>query len=199
MSDVIECTSTQCRYNQNGKWMSSMEVNPIRIGTNLTGTYKYVGQWEMPPIKKYLNEIKSIRLHIYRNSYASERTREYYIGCSTDVTDATAVLSTGITFSLGWDAGWQTIDVSGLAEYIAGYESIWYLLIGNPDKTDTYAEIAGYNSGKMLYLEIECSNGSKIYLASNGELVPYQIYHAEDGELVRYDLYHAEDDELVKY
>lgn len=199
MSDVIKCTSTQCRYAQSGNWADSMKKNPIYIGTNSAGTYKYVGQWEMPSIDVDPSAIKSVRLHIFRNSNSSSYAREYYIGCSSNATDNASVLSTGVTFSLSANAGWKTIDVSGLAEYITGYTSTWYLLIGNPNKKNTYAEIAGYDSGKMLYLEIECSNGSKIYLASGGKLVPHQLYHAESGTLVRYDLYRAESGSLVKY
>lgn len=197
MGNVITCTSTKCRYAQSGNWADSDTKNPIYIGTNSAGTYKYIGQWLMPAIGS--GTIKSVTLHIYRNSNSSSSARDYYIGCSSSSTDSASVLSTGVTFSLSAGEGWKVVDVSGIGEYIAGYTSSWYLLIGNPNTTGTYAEVAGYGSGNMLYLEVDCSNGSKIYLASNGSLVPYQIYRAENGALVRYDIYHGENGSLINY
>lgn len=199
MSNVVTCTSTQCRYAQGGKWASTMTKNPIYIGNNSAGTYKYIGQWEMPTFDKSLGEIDTVTLHIYRNSNNSTHAREQYVGCSSSSDDSGSVLSTGIQITLEAGEGWKSIDISEIAEYISEYTSTWYLLIGNPNKNSTYAEIAGYNSGKMLYLEIDFSSGSKIYLASNGVLEPYQLYHAEDGALVKYSIYHAENGELIKY
>lgn len=190
-------TSTRCRYAQSGNWADTDTKNPIYIGTNSAGTYKYIGQWLMPAIGS--GTIKSVKLHIYRSSGSSTSARDYYIGCSSSSTDSASVLSTGVTFSLSSGEGWKVVDVSGLAEYIAGYTSSWYLLIGNPNTTGTYAEVAGYGSGNMLYLEVDFSNGSKIYLASNGDLVPYKLYRAENGALVQYDIYHGENGSLIKY
>lgn len=199
MADVIVCQSSQCRFAQSGKWAETMTKNPMYIGTNGSGTYVYVGQWEMPSLGLSKSEITKITLNIYRNSNASAYSRDEYIGCSSNVSDYASVLSTGMKISLSANAGWKTIDVTGLAEYITEYTSTWYLLIGNPNGKNSYVEIAGYGSGKMLYLEIELSDGSKIYLSSNGVLVPHLLYRSENGTLVKYDLYHSENGSLVKY
>lgn len=195
----ITCTSTRCSYAQSGNWATSDTKNPIYIGNNSSGSYKYVGQWRMPAIDTSNGDIKRVYLHIYRNSNNSSSGRSYYVGCTSRSTDSASVLSTGVTFLLSAGQGWKTADVSDLSEYIKSFASDWYLLIGNPNTNGTYAEVAGYGSGNMLYLEIEFSNGSKIYLASNGVLKAYQLYHAENGALVRYDLYHGENGALVKY
>ena len=199
MSNVLTYASTQCRYAQSGNWADTMTKNPMYIGTNSAGTYKYVGQWKMPAIDATLGEISRVTLHVYRNSNSSASARQQYVGCSINTDDVGSVLSTGITIDISAGEGWKSIDVSEIAEYISGYSSTWYLLIGNPNTKSTYAEIAGYGSGKMLYLEIEFSSGSKIYLASDGVLEPYQLYHAENGALVKYSLYRAESGALVKY
>lgn len=199
MANAITCQSTKCRYANAGKWAEAMTKNPMYIGTNSSASNIYVGQWEMPSLSVDRGEIKKITLNIYRNSNASVYSRNEYIGCSSNVEDYASVLSTGIKISLSAKEGWKSIDVTGLAEYITAYYSTWYLLIGNPNGKNSFVEIAGYGSGKMLYLEIECSNGSKLYLASNGSLVPYQLYRSENGSLVRYDVYHAENGSLVKY
>lgn len=191
--------SSGSSYAQSGNWASSKTKNPIYIGTNSAGTYKYVGQWVMPGLNQSLGVLKSVELCIWRNSNNSSGAHTYYIGCSADPSDSASVLSTGVTFTLDAGAGWGFYDVSGLAEYIAHYSSTWYLLIGNPNETGTYAEIAGYGSGYELFLSMRYSSGSSILLASNGQLVPYQIYHAENGSLVQYDLYRAENGSLVKY
>lgn len=199
MANTINCQSTQCRYARGGSWASHMMQNPVYVGTNGSGTYVYVGQWEMPPLGVPRSAIKAINLHIYRNSNASVYVRNEYVGCSSNLSDYASVLSTGVKISMSANEGWKILDVSGLAEYIAEYDSTWYLLIGNPNNKNTYAEIAGYGTGKMLYLEIELSGGSKIYLSSNGVLTPHQLYRSENGALVKYDLYHAENGLLVKY
>ena len=199
MANVMTCTSTQCRYAQSGNWASTNNKNPVYIGNNSNGSYKYVGQWEMPGLDASLGEIKKVTLHIYRNSNYSDYARAQFVGCSTSSTDSGSVLSTGIQITIGAGEGWKSFDISDIAEYIAEYDSTWYLLIGNPNKNSTYVEVAGYGSGRMLYLEIELSSGSKIYLASNGALEPYQLYHAENGALVKYSLYRAESGALVKY
>lgn len=199
MGYVETLTSMQCRYSNGNDWASTMTKNPIYVGTNSAGSYKYVGQWQMPGLDVFRGKIATVTLHIYRNSNNSTYARKQYVGCSTDVEDYASVLSTGILITLSAGDGWKSIDISGIAEYISEYGAPWYLLIGNPNDKGTYAEIAGYGSGKMLYLEVEYDNGSKIYLASNGELLPYQLYRAENGELVRYDLYRAESGSLIKY
>lgn len=199
MSHEVVCRSTQCRYAQSGNWASSFTKNPIYLGTNSAGSYKYIGQWAMPGLDPSLGKIKSVTLHIYRNSGSSSYAREQYVGCSTSSTDSASVLSTGVKIMITAGEGWKSIDISGIAEYIAEYTSTWYLLIGNPNNKSTYVEVAGYGTPNMLYLVIEYANGSKIYLASGGELVPHQLYRAENGALVRYDLYHAENGSLVRY
>lgn len=199
MSKFVSYDATRCTYAQSGSWATSDTKNPIYIGTNSAGTYKYVGQWAMPPIDADLGKIKSVTLNIYRNSASSNYARELYIGCSSSSTDSGSVLSTGVKFSLSAGEGWKSIDVSGIVEYIASYTGTWYLLIGNPNTKSTYAEVAGYGSGSMLHIDIEFSNGSRIYLATDGALVPYQLYHAENGSLVRYDPYHCENGSLIKY
>lgn len=199
MGNVMTCTSTHCRYVRSGTWAETMTKNPIYIGNNSNGSYKYIGQWVMPGIDTSLGEIKRVTLHIYRNSSSSGYAREQYVGCSASSTDSGSVLSTGIQIEIGAGEGWKSIDISGIAEYITQYTSTWYLLIGNPNNNSTYVEVAGYGSGKMLYLEIEFSSGSKIYLASNGALEAYQLYHAENGALVKYSVYRAESGALVKY
>lgn len=186
-------------YAQSGNWASSKTKNPIYIGTNSAGTYKYIGQWVMPGIDASLGVPKVVELSIYRNSNSSSAPHDYYIGCSTDPNDSASVLSTGVTFTLDAGAGWQFIDVSGLAAHLGNLNSTWYLLIGNPNATGTYAEIAGYGTGYEVGLNIAFSTGSSIRLASDGQLVSYQLYHAENGSLVQYDLYHAENGSLVKY
>lgn len=199
MADAMTFRSIQCRYARGGSWASTMTQNPVYVGTNGSGTYVYVGQWEMPPLGLSKSEIKKITLHIYRNSNASTYSRDEYIGCSSNVDDYASVLSTGMKISLSAKAGWKDIDVTGLAEYVTEFSSTWYLLIGNPNGKNSYVEIAGYGSDKMLYLEIELSNGSKIYLSSNGVLTPHQLYRSENGTLVKYDLYHSENGSLVRY
>lgn len=191
--------STGSSYAQSGNWASSKTKNPIYIGTNSAGTYKYVGQWVMPALNQSLGELKYVTLWIYRNSNNSSGAHTYYIGCSTDPNDSASVLSTGVTFTLNAGEGWHTPDVSGLAEHIANYSSTWYLLIGNPNKKSTYAEIAGYGTGYEVSLELVYSSGSSIMLASGGKLVSYQLHRAEGGKLEQYDLYHAENGVLVKY
>lgn len=191
--------STGSSYAQSGNWANSKTKNPIYIGTNSAGTYKYVGQWVMPGLDQSLGVLKGVELCMWRNANSSSAAHEYYIGCSTDPNDSASVLSTGVTFTLDAGAGWGFYDVSGLAEHIAHYSSTWYLLIGNPNKNGTYAEIAGYGTGYEVFLELSYSSGSTILLAANGQLVPYQIFHTENGSLVQYDLYHAENGSLVKY
>lgn len=199
MAVSVTCASTGASYAQSGNWASSKTKNPIYIGTNSAGTYKYVGQWVMPAIDSSLGEIKSITLMIYRNSNNSSGAHDYYVGCSLNETDSASVLSTGVTFNLSAGSGWKIIDVSGLGEYIRDYGSQWYLLIGNPNTKSTYAEIAGYGSGYELSLNISFSSGTSIRLATNGNLVEYKLYRAENGSLVQYDLYRAENGSLVKY
>lgn len=199
MANTMTCESTKCRWHRTSTWSTTEAENPMYIGTNGSGTYVYVGQWTMPPLGVSESEIKTITLHIYRNSNASVYARNEYIGCSSNYEDYASVLSTGIKIQVSANEGWKVIDVTELAEYITEYSSTWYLLIGNPNGKNSFVEIAGYGTGKMLYLEIELSNGTKIYLSSDGELAPYQLYRSENGSLVRYDLYHAEDGSLVKY
>ena len=199
MGNVQTYTSTQCRYAQSGNWADSMQKNPMYIGNNSAGSYKYIGQWVIPRIDASLGEIKNVKLHIYRNSNNSTSSRKLYVGCSTSSTDSASVLSTGIQIELSSGEGWKICDISPIAEYIRNYDKFWYLLIGNPNTNSTYAEVAGYGSGRMLYLEIDFSSGSKIYLASNGVLEPYQLYRAENGSLVQYNVYRAESGALVKY
>lgn len=191
--------STRCSYTQNGGWASNDTKNPIYIGVNSAGTYDYVGQWAMPGLPQDMGTLKRVILNMYRNSNSSAYPREYYIGCSLDSNDDASVLSTGVTFTLGAGEGWHECDVSGLAEHISSYSSTWYLLIGNPDTRNTFAEVAGYGSDYMLYLELRYSNGSNIMLASDGSLVPYQLYRAENGSLIQYDLHRAENGSLIKY
>lgn len=199
MAVSVTCASTGSSYAQSGNWATTKTKNPIYIGTNSAGTYKYVGQWVMPAIDSSLGEIKSAQLWIYRNSNNSSNARDYYIGCSSSDTDSASVLSTGVTFTLDAGSGWKIIDVSGLGEHIINYGSQWYLLIGNPNTKNTYAEIAGYGSGYELFLMLSFSSGTSIRLATNGTLVEYKLYRAENGSLVQYDLYRAENGSLVKY
>lgn len=199
MSYVERLESLECRYANGNKWADSTTKNPIYIGTNSSGSNVYVGQWKIPGLFTYLGKVTSVILHIYRNSNYATNARVEYVGCSQDESDYGSVLSTGIQITLGAGAGWKSIDISEIAEYISGYWSPWYLLIGNPNTKGTYAEIAGYGSDKMLYLEVTYSDGSKIYHAEGGELVSYQLFHAENGVLVRYDPYRAENGSLVKY
>lgn len=199
MAVSVTCASTGSSYAQSGNWATTKTKNPIYIGTNSAGTYKYVGQWIMPAIDSSLGEIKSAQLWIYRNSNSSSNARDYYIGCSSSDTDSASVLSTGVTFTLDAGSGWKIIDVSGLGEHIINYSSQWYLLIGNPNTKNTYAEIAGYGSGYELFLILDFSSGTSIRLATNGSLVEYKLYRAENGSLVQYDLYRAENGSLVKY
>lgn len=199
MGNEVICRSTQCRYAQSGNWASSFAKNPIYVGTNSAGTYKYIGQWAMPGLDPSLGKIKRVTLNIYRNSSSSSHAREQYVGCSTSPTDSASVLSTGVRITLNAGEGWKSIDISGIAEYISVYNSTWYLLIGNPNDNGTYMEVAGYGTENMLYLVIEYANGSKICLASDGELVPYQLFRAENGTLVKYNLYRAENGSLVRY
>lgn len=194
------CMSKRSSYAQSGNWASSDTKNPIYIGTNSAGTYKYVGQWKMVPVATEFGRLSKVELMIYRNSNNSSGSHEYYIGCSDSSTDSASVLSTGVTFTLPAGEGWKKIDVSGLAEYLMQYgETEWYLLIGNPNTKGTYAEIAGYGSGNELYLDMWYSTGSRIMLASDGKLVSYQIYRAENGSLVQYDPCRAENGSLIKY
>lgn len=176
-----------------------MTKNPIYIGTNSAGTYKYIGQWLMTGLAPDKGEIKSITLYIYRNSNNSSYARDYYVGCSIDQTDYASVLSTGEMVSMSAGEGWKSLDITGLKDYIANYTSDWYLLIGNPNTKGTYAEIAGYGTSYMPYLIVEYADGSTIYLATGDGLVQHQLYRAENGTLVRYDLYHAENGSLVRY
>lgn len=191
--------STGSSYAQSGNWASSQTKNPIYIGTNSAGTYKYVGQWTMPGLDTSLGVPTYVGLNIYRNSNNSSSEHEYYIGCSESSTDSASVLATGVTFTLDAGEGWCMVDVSGLGEHIANYSSTWYLLIGNPNTKGTYAEIAGYGTGYEAYIELHYSDGSAIMLASDGNLVAYRLYHAENDSLVRYNMYRAENDSLIKY
>lgn len=186
-------------YAQSGNWASSKTKNPIYIGNNSAGTYKYVGQWVMPGLDQSLGTLKRVTLNIYRNSNSSSRAHDYYIGCSSSPTDHASVLSTGVRFTLPAGEGWHFIDVSDLAEHIESYSSTWYLLIGNPNDDGTYAEIAGYGSGYEVSMDLEYSSGSSILLASDGRLVAYELYRAENGRLVQYNLCHAENGRLVQY
>lgn len=198
--DYAMCHSFGSSYAQSGNWAINKTKNPVYIGTTLSGSFKYVGQWMMPSLDRELGVPKKVMLNIYRNGNDTcYSAMDYYIGCSESDSDSASVLSTGISFTLNGGEGWKCIDVSGIGEYISQYESTWYLLIGNPNTRATYAEIAGYGSGCELYLDLLYSNGSRILLASDGDLVAYQIYHAEDGSLVQYNLYRAEDGSLVKY
>ena len=193
------CFSEGSSYAQSGNWANSKTKNPIYIGTNSAGTYKYVGQWVMSGLEQGLGVLKEVILNIYRNSNNSSSAQEYYIGCSTSPTDDASVLSTGVKFTLPAGEGWNFIDVSDLAEYIASYTSTWYLLIGNPNTKGTYAEIAGYGTGYEVYLDLTYSSGSSIRLATDGRLVDYELYRAEDGRLVQYNIHRAENGSLVQY
>lgn len=199
MANTITCQSTKCRYARTGYWSNDALENPIYIGTNSKGTWVYIGQWTMPPVPVKRSDIAKITMHIYRNASNSTYSRGQYVGCSNNYDDYGSVLGTGVFVSLSAKEGWKSVDVTGLAEYITAYSGNWYLLIGNPNIANSYVEVAGYGSGKMLYLEIELSNGSKIYLSTNGELTPYQLYRSENGSLVRYDIYRSENGSLVKY
>ena len=194
------CQSFGSSYAQSGNWANGKAKNPVYIGTTLSGSFKYVGQWMMPSLDRELGVPKNVMLNIYRNgNTTSHNAMDYYIGCSESDSDSASVLSTGCMFTLNAGEGWQFIDVSGIGEYISQYDSTWCLLIGNPNTRGTYAEIGGYGSGCELYLDLMYSNGSRILLASDGELVPYRIYHAEYGQLVQYELYHGKHGELIKY
>lgn len=197
--DYALCCSIGSSYAQSGHWATTKMKNPVYIGMTASASLNYVGQWVMPSIDLTLGVPKKVLLNIYRNDNSSAYTHEYFVGCSDYESDSASVLSTGIQITLTSGEGWKIIDVSGLGEYIAQYESTWYLLIGNPSTRGTYAEIAGYGSGCEVNLDLFYSNGSHIHLASDGNLVAYQIYRAEDGSLVQYNLYRAEDGSLIKY
>jgi hypothetical protein len=153
----------------------------------------------MPGLDADLGVPSNVHVNIFRNSNYSSSAEEYYIGCSSDPTDSASVLSTGITFTLPSGEGWNCIEVPELGEHIVQYSSTWYLLIGNPNKKSTYAEIAGYGSGYEVYIELMYSDGSRIMLASDGMLVPYVLCRAENGSLTQYDVYHAENGSLVGF
>ena len=58
---------------------------------------------------------------------------------------------------------------------------------------------SGATTVSNIYLYIEYTASSTIYLGGSGSLVGYKLYHAENGALVQYSLYHGENGSLVKY
>ena len=69
---------------------------------------------------------------------------------------------------------------------------------GSTTQTVTYTHSSSASISNV-YLLVEYQNGSVIYHAENGVLVPYQLFHAENGELVPYQIQHGEGGELVPY
>ena len=69
---------------------------------------------------------------------------------------------------------------------------------GNSSQSRTFSHSSVANVTNV-YLLVEYQNGSVIYHAENGVLVPYQLFHAENGELVPYQIQHGEGGKLVPY
>lgn len=195
MGEVITCTSTRCRQGtMSSSWSSNWTRDPVQVG----GATAYVGEWEMSAPELDGKSISKITLNVYKSDTTS-RTSTQYVTCSAVAGEKDTLVSSGEMITLSTDSGWMAVDVSGLAKSIESYTTTWYLVIGNPSTSSTEAVIRGYDSGYMLYLEMELSDGSKIYLASGNTLIPYKLYRAENGVLVPYDIYRGENGTLVKY
>lgn len=195
MSKVLKSTATSCRYNSGGSWASG--ANGMYIGNNSDGSTVNVGQWTMSSTGLSASDISKITLYVYRSAVEATSSVNLYAGCSSSSSDYLEWQSTGVPITMSSGYGWKSFDVSGLKSYIGSYKSTWYLLIGNPKTNKTWCHVAG--SDYMLYLEIEYSDGSKIYLASGNTLIPYELYRAENGSLVKYNIYRGENGTLVKY
>ena len=198
MSKSLTSTATACRYynvyNGNGSWYTGGST--VDIYNNTSYAQKNIAQWTMNPTGLGAGSIEKITLYI--EGYAvNSSDANLIVGCSSERSDYASVTSPGVKITLSAGNGVKVIDVSGLKSYITEFKSTWYLLIGFPDTVNGSIAVAGTKN--MLYLEIEYSDGSKIYLASTGTLIPYTLYRAENGSLVPYNIYRAENGSLVKY
>lgn len=171
-------TATGSSYTNNGDWANSKQKNPVYIGTNSSGSYKYIGQFIFPSIKCD-GEITKITLSLYRTSDSATYSRTQYYGCSESQTDYGSVLSTGKTVEITGGAGWKTVDVSGIIDTVKDYSGAWALLIGNPNNKSTYCAVSGYGSGNMPYLTVTYDDGSKVYYAATAsEKKACTVYYA---------------------
>lgn len=199
MSKVLTSTATAVRYcrvdNGSPTWYTPGSTVSVS-GVNDYGVMT-IGQWAMNPTGLKASSIKKITLYIYVDNRSSLLTTKPYVGCSSVKSNYNSVTATGVKIEVPYVVGWQSFDVTRLKNYIASFDSTWYLLLGADDETTAILTVSG--TSNMLYLEIEYSDGSKIYLASGGSLIPYTLYRAENGSLVPYDIYRAENGSLVKY
>lgn len=180
--------ATGCSYTNNGSWANSKIKNPVYVGTNSGGTYKYIAQFIFPAIST--GNVKSMYLYVYRNSSSASGSRTEYFGCSSDLSDYGSVLSTGSLVTLTGGEGWKTLDVSALKDTAPPFSGEWALLLGNPNTSGTYCVVDGYGSGNAPYLVVTYDNGSKVIIGGK----ECDVYRASDyGVLVQCDLYYAKD------
>ena len=108
--------------------------------------------------------------------------------------------------------GYISLDTSSLS---SGSVSLTFSLQANRDSNTNHdGAYPGYNGNSSqsrtfshssvadvtnVYLLVEYQNGSVIYHAENGVLVPYQLFHAENGKLVPYQIQHGEGGNLIPY
>lgn len=199
MSKVLKSTATAIRYcnlyNGNILWYTG--VSTVSIYNLKSLGQRNIAQWTMAPTGLGAGSIEKITLYIYRQAVSSSSNPTVYVGCSSNRSDYNSVRSAGVPVTMSSGSGWKAIDVSGLKNYIAAFASTWYLLMGDTEDEVDMFDVSGTDN--MLYLEIQYSDGSKIYLASGNTLIPYKLYRAENGVLVPYDIYRGENGSLVKY
>lgn len=185
---------TGTNYNRNGSWASHTQQNPVYIGTNSSGSYEYVGQFIFPSIIGD-NEIKKVELTLYRTTDAAVYTRVEKYGCSEDLSDYGSVLSTGQQVEFTGGAGWKTVDVSGIIDLAKGYAGEWALLLGFPDRKNTYFAASGYGSANAPYLTVYYDTSTTLGCCdANGAMWAYKVYHAiSDTELQQCNVYKATD------
>jgi len=185
--------SQRCGYANNGKWADGQYKNPVYIGTNSKGTYKYVGQFIFPPIAG-TGKITKIELTLYRENDNATYTRAEYYGCTEDQTDYGSVLSTGQTVDITGGAGFKDVDISGIIDAVSGYTGEWALLLGNPNTKGTYVSVSGYGSGKAPYLSVYYDTGTQVGYHDGETLRPCKVFRAISAtELQQCNIYRATD------
>ncbi len=192
MSDTKQYNATGASYTNNGDWANNKQKNPVYVGNNSSGSYRYIGQYIFPVIENP-ESISKIELTLYRTASSATYAREQYYGCSSNQSDYGSVLSIGKQIIITAGEGWKTIDVSALKDETAPFDGEWALLLGNPNDNGTYCVLAGYGSGTMPYLTVYHDDGTIVhYGVSETTASECKVYRAvSSSELARCDVLYA--------
>lgn len=101
----------------------------------------------------------------------------------------------------------KSIDSDGFVDITSGFDAsatselvTFKFKSGGTGSTSTSSgQRTGQTEITEIYLLIEYTAASIVYLGENGVLVPYEVYHGENGELVPYMIFYGENGQLVQY